>query len=223
MIAFGCATTSEEEYSAYVVPSLDRVAEPDSHLMRRHGYDSIHEPYNEMLAEAAEFDDLEALVLLHQDLSIEDEEFMEKIRGLLAASPEVAVLGAAGARGIPGLAWWEGESFGRIDAPRLVPGGAVLQYGEGSHEVDAVDGMLLVLSPWAVRELRFDADLAGPLDGYDIDFCLQARAKGARVIATSLSVRHHVPYEEFFDRRRWVDAAIALQRKWRLELAPPRL
>lgn len=220
MIAFGCATTNEEEYLAYADPSVRRVAEPDSLAMRRHGYDSIHEPYNEMLAEASASDDLEAVVLLHQDLTIEDEFFLAKVRTILAASEEVAVIGVAGARGVRGLAWWEGESHGAAHSPRLIPGGSHIRYSHGAHEVESVDGLLLVLSAWAARELRFDRDLAGPLDGYDMDLCLQARSRGERVVVADLAVSHHVGYERFFDRRRWSEATVALQRKWALDPMP---
>jgi len=215
MIAFGCATTDEQQYRAWAAPSIERIAEADSVQMRRHGHGSIHEPYNEMLDEAARWDDLEAMVLLHQDLEIDDEHFMAKLRGILAASPEIAIVGAAGARDVDGLAWWEGgESYGSFDSPILVPGGSRMTYSHGVHEVDSVDGMLLVLSAWAVRELRFDGELSGPLDGYDMDICLQARARGRKVVAGGLEVSHHTTYEGFFDRRRWVRAAVALQRKW---------
>lgn len=218
MIAFGCATTSEREYRAYAARTTERLAESDSLLMRRHGCDSIHAPYNEMLEQAAGRDDLEAIVLLHQDLSIVDDGFMAKIRAILAMAPDVAVIGNAGARNPPGLAWWEGESYGEIESPVLVPGGSRVVYSQGVHEVDCVDGMLLVLSAWAARELRFDDRLAGPLDGYDMDICFQARARGRRVVAGGLGVRHFSTYQDFFDRRRWVRAAVALERKWAPEL-----
>lgn len=222
MIAFGCATTNDQEFKAHAAPAIERVAEPDSLIMRRHGCDSIHDPYNEMLVEAGAREDLEALALLHQDVSIEDEHFVLKVRGLLAASPEIAVIGVAGARDVPGLQWWEGECHGRLTSPRIVPGGSTTLYSSGAHEVDSVDGMLLVLSAWAVRELRFDRDLAGSLDGYDMDICLQARARGGRVVVGELSISHHAP-NDFLDRRRWVDAAVAIQRKWGADLVPRRI
>ena len=220
MIAFGCATTSESEYRAFAEPSIRRLAERGSLVMRRHGYDSIQEPYNEMLARAGERDDLEAVVLLHQDLSIEDPFFLGKLRSLLAASDDVAVIGAVGARGVDSLAWWDGEeSHGHVDVPAMVPGGTRLDFSRGAHEVDAVDGLLLVLSAWAARELRFDADLSGPLDGYDTDICLQARAHGKRVVVGDFDVAHHVQVD-FFDRERWARAAVALRRKWAPERVP---
>jgi hypothetical protein len=223
VIAFGCATTDEQEFRAHAAPSIERVSETGSLLMRRHGYTSIHEPYNEMLAEAAEDDDLEAVVLLHQDVSIDDEHFLPKVRGMLAASSETAVLGVAGSRAPRGLAWWEGECHGRFESPALTPTGSRTTYSRGVHEVDSVDGMLLVLSSWAARELRFDGDLSGPLDGYDMDICLQARARGRRVVTGEFDVSHYTTYDRFFDRRRWVRASVALQRKWATDLVPRNL
>ena len=46
----------------------------------------------------------------------------------------------------------------------------------------------MVLSPWAVRELRFDESL-GKLHGYDFDICMQARAAGKKVVDAPTSAR----------------------------------
>lgn len=213
VISFGCATTDEREYRAYAAPTIEKLSERDSLLMRRHGYDSIHEPYNEMLEQAAEHEDLEAVVLLHQDVSIEDGFFLAKVRALLAASDDVAIIGSAGARDVTSLAWWEGSNRGRVESPTMVPGGNFEIYSRGNTEVDSVDGLLLVFSAWAARELRFDRDLAGELDGYDADICLQARACGRRVVVGDFKVFHYTQ-RDFLDHRRWVRAAVALQRKW---------
>src|SRR4051794_39091012 len=48
-------------------------------------------------------------------------------------------------------------------------------------EVDTVDGILLVLSPWAVRHVRFDESL-GLVQGYVLDVCLQVREAGRKVV-----------------------------------------
>ena len=53
-------------------------------------------------------DDLEALVLLHQDAEIVDPDFCAKVRQALA-DPEVAIVGCAGAIGVRSIAWWEGS------------------------------------------------------------------------------------------------------------------
>ena len=54
--------------------------------------------------------------------------------------------------------------------------------------------MLLVLSPWAVRNLRFDEALALG-HGYDVDYCLQARAAGRKVMTADLALTHHQSLE----------------------------
>jgi hypothetical protein len=216
VLAFGCATTSDEQYLAHAVPTIERLSEESSLLMRRHGQRTIHEPYNEMLDEAATRDDLEAVVLLHQDVSIDDPHFAARVRALLAADERIAVIGVVGARRPRGLAWWEGEAAaGTVASPCLTPtGDAAVDYGIAAREVEAVDGIVLVLSAWAARDLRFDPAL-GPFDGYDADICLQARALGGRVVVGDFpGVAHHVDGDAFFDRDRWVRGSVALSRKW---------
>ena len=66
-----------------------------------------------------------------------------------------------------------------------------IDFGGHDEDVDAVDGLLLVLSPWAVRNLRFDADRFDHFHGYDVDFCFQARAAGRRVVVDDIELLHH--------------------------------
>jgi hypothetical protein len=213
MIAIGCASSDERGFEAGAARAVESIAESSSLLLRRHA-EPIDRAYNEMLEEAASRADLEAVVLLDQDLSIAGD-FLTPVRELLAASPDIAVVGAFGVRHAPGRPWWEGKRYGRLDCPLLVPGGLRRRYSSGAHEVDFVDGMALVLSSWAARELRFDADLPDQIDLHAADLCMQARACGRRVVASSaLRVTSYRTYVGSMNRRRWLDAAVALRRKW---------
>jgi GT2 family glycosyltransferase len=214
VIAFGSAITSPETYERFALPGIRRVQEPDSPLLSRSGYDSIQRPYNEILDEAAALDDLEALVLVHQDLELTDRGFLANMRRLLA-QPGVGVVGMAGARAISGLGWWEGEVYGGCFAP-----GFSGRFSIGSHEVEMVDGALLVLAPWVVRTIRFDETFSSDFHGYDVDFCLQARAAGGRVIVTDIGYHHDWTKDPGDDRERWTAASIRLSRKWEPELWP---
>ena len=69
---------------------------------------SIFRSYNALLDRAAERDDLEALVLLHQDAEIVDADLCAKVRAALS-DPEVAVVGCVGALDVRSIAWWEGS------------------------------------------------------------------------------------------------------------------
>lgn len=185
MIAFAACIGSEAKFRRCAVPGIRLAAEPDSPVVEATTEDSIFEAYNEVLDALAGCDDLEGLVLLHEDTEIVDPGFCEKLR-LRLADPGVAVVGVVGARGVTSLSWWEGETFGRVVETR-----GLLDFGGGTHAVDAVDGLVLALSPWAVRNLRFDAERFRGFHGYDVDFCFQARAAGRKVLVDELAVVHH--------------------------------
>jgi len=94
MIAFACATTDEREFRAYAAPATARVAEESSLLLRRHRVTERARAYNEMIAIAAEREDLEALVLIDQGVTIESDGFLADLRALLSAGEDIAVIGA---------------------------------------------------------------------------------------------------------------------------------
>ncbi len=57
------------------MPGIRRAAEPDSEILDLRSAGTIFESYNALLDEAAALDDLEALVLVHQDAEIVDPDF----------------------------------------------------------------------------------------------------------------------------------------------------
>ena len=69
------------------------------------------------------------------------------------------------------------------------------------------------MSPWAVRELRFDESL-GQMHGYDLDICLQARAAGKKVVTADFRVVHHHSLDLVGDPDGWVAAHMQLAEKW---------
>jgi hypothetical protein len=116
------------------------------------------------------------------------------------------------------LAWWEGEVHAGPVVHRYqehgggeMPGYAFADPGPVPAEVDAVDGFVMALSPWAVRSLRFDEEL---WQGYDLDFCLRARAAGRKVIAADISVTQHRPLELFPDAQAWILAQLQFAERW---------
>ena len=154
--------------------------------------------YNLLLEKAAQLENLEALVLVHQDAEIVDDDFCAKVRKALS-DPDVGVVGCVGALGVRSIAWWEGSvtwaSFihrygeyggGEITAFSWATDGmpAYAQTGE----VDTVDGFLIALSPWVVQNVRFDESL-GQLHGYD--FYFQVRSAGKKVVTDHFRAIHY--------------------------------
>ena len=70
-----------------------------------------------------------------------------------------------------------------------------------------------MLSPWAVRNLRFDEALLLNY-GFDVDFCLQARAAGKKVAVADLRAVYHRSVELVGDLDVWIAAHVQLAEKW---------
>ena len=185
MIAYAACIGDREKYATICRPGLLRVTSDEDLIIEATHPRSIFVAYNEVLDAVRERDDLEALVLLHEDTEILSPELPGIVRSRLA-EPDVAILGAVGARGITGLSWWNApERFGGIVESR-----GLLHFSDGAAEVDTVDGLFMALSPWAVRTLRFDEASYVGFDAYDADICAQARAAGKRVLAQELPIVH---------------------------------
>jgi Glycosyltransferase like family len=223
MIAFGASITRPDVYHACAEPGIRRAAEPDAAVYALPAVGSISRSYNALLQRAAAHEDLEALVLVHQDAEIVSPDLCATIRATLA-DRDVGLIGCVGAIGVRSIAWWEGSvtlasfinryeehgggdlhsfSWSWDDAPPYARAG----------EVDTLDGFVLVLAPWVVRNLRFDEAL-GAFHGYDLDFCLQAREAGRRVVTADFRAIHHRPLEMLPDPREWIDAHIRVAEKW---------
>jgi hypothetical protein len=211
MIAFAVCVGSEEKLREYAQPGLQLACEADSAVAEVTTETSIFSAYNEVLDVFAPREDLEALVLLHEDVEIVDTQFCAKVRRRLA-EPDVAVIGAIGAIGVESLAWWQADGRGRVLESR-----GLVDFGGENHDVDSVDGLMLVLSPWAVRNLRFDDETFTGFHGYDADICFQARAAGKRVVVEDMAVVHHTK-GGFGDVARYAACDLAFRAKWGLPM-----
>lgn len=219
MIAFGTAITDSDEYRSHAQPGIRRTVEPDSEVFAFQSVGAVGRSTNLVLDQAARREDLEALVLVDEKAEISDLGFCEKVRRAFG-DPEVGAVGAAGATGGRSIAWWEGSvSCGPV--MQRYPdyeGGAMPAFSwtersPAPAEVEALDGLLVVLSPWAVRNVRFDEGLSLGY-GYEVDYCMQLRAAGKRVMTADLGVIHHRPLKVVDDLELWAEAHMQLAEKW---------
>lgn len=150
------------------------------------GQPSLAVAYNRILdLFAADHDG--PVVLLHDDLEIVDPAFETKAFAVLADQPDVALVGVAGGvREDAGLAWWEGPTIGHQTTDA-----AMLDFGQRTGEVAVLEGSVLVFSPWAVRNLRYDTAYRG---FYSADtVALPARRAGKRLWVADIGTHHHTP------------------------------
>jgi len=224
MIAFGCSITAPDVYARCAERGFRRVAEPDSEIVANAAAGSLFRSYNLIMEMVSGREDLEALVLAHQDAEIVDPAFCTKLRRALEDA-DVGLVGCVGAIDVRNIAWWEGSVTWASFAHRYTEhgGGEVQAFTWGNEafpgyartgEVESLDGFMMALSPWAVRNLRFDEELASQIHGYDLDFCLQVREAGKKVMTADFKVVHHHSLELIDDPEVWIEAHMRVAEKW---------
>jgi Glycosyltransferase like family len=223
MIAFGSSITKPEVYRRCAEAGILRAAEADSEIQAMESIGSIFRSYNALLDQFAEHQDLEALVLVHQDAEIVDSNFCATVRRCLA-DPQVGLVGCVGAIGVRSIAWWEAsvtcasfinryDEHGGGDLPSFSWAWSDAPAYARMGEVETLDGFVMVLSPWVVRNIRFDEAL-GEFHGYDLDLCLQVRETGRKVMTADFRAVHHRQLEMVPDPEQWIDAHIKIADKW---------
>jgi hypothetical protein len=223
MIAFGCSVTEPDTYRRCAEVGIRRAAEPGSEVRAMPSVGSIFRSYNALLDEFAGQEELEALVLVHQDAEIVDADFCAIVRRSLA-DPEVGLVGCVGAIGVRSIAWWEAsvtcasfinryDEHGGGDLPSFSWAWSDAPAYARVGEVETLDGFVLALSPWVVRNVRFDERL-GTFHGYDLDFCLQVREAGRKVVTADFRAIHYRQLEMVPDPEDWIEAHVRLAEKW---------
>jgi hypothetical protein len=226
LIAFGSSISGAEAYRRYAEPGVRLAAESGSEVFAFAAVEPVGRTYNLILEAASLHADLEALVLVHPHTEIVDPAFCAKVREVMR-DPEVGIAGCAGARRVRSIAWWEGDVVCAPVRQRYeeYQGGEIDSVSWARRqpppaEVEALDGQLLVLSPWVVRNIRFDETLLLG-HGFDLDFSLHVRQAGRKLIVEDLRVVHHRSLELISDLEVWVEAHIHMAEKWNGTLHDP--
>ncbi len=203
MIIYGVCVGGRGTFNSILRPSLPETAT----VLTRHRQTSIFDAYNSILDEASMSPNVEALVLLHDDIEL-GADFEIQVRHALRFGDVIGSIGSIGPRSI---AWWDADRRGRVVDSRI----GLQDFGGGIAEVDTIDGLVMILSPVA-QTLRFDSHGFRGFHGYDIDFCFQARHSGMRVIVAPLDLIHHSQHSLNDSGRAksfWI-ADLVWQRKW---------
>jgi hypothetical protein len=201
-IAYGTCVGSWDKLHCNVVPRVG-----DRPLLALSGQTQLTVAYNTIL-DVYRGRGFEAVVLLHDDLELTDRNAETEFLAALA-DPDVALVGVCGGKGDKTLAWWESETVGH----QMTDSG-MLDFGVRTGDVAFIEGSLMVFSPWAVENLRFDERYPGFL-GYD-DVCLTAREAGKRVTVVDVDTHHHttVGFKSPAIAAAWDVAEEIFQEKW---------
>ncbi len=214
MICYGCCVGPTAHFEELALPALSAILEPSDTLLTARHATSITSAYNSFIDEAGAMSDVEALVLLHDDVMIRDRNFAPRVRRLLK-DPTVGVIGVVGGSGLRDMSFWEGRST----KGRVWDGARFLDFGPPRGDVDVVDGLLMVLSPAAIDTVRFDETTFDGFHGYDADYCLSCRQRELRVVVEPFVLYHRSTGS--MSSPSYSDAEAAFKRKWAGTLSRP--
>ena len=214
MICYGCCVGPTTHFEELALPALSRVLGPQDTLLTARDATSITSAYNGFIDEAGAMNDVEALVLLHDDVVLLDRNFAPRVRRVLR-DPTVGVVGVVGASGLCSMSFWEG----RTTKGRVWDGTRSLDFGPPRGDVDVVDGLLMVLSPAALEAVRFDEITFDGFHGYDADYCLSCRQAGLRVVVEPFVLYHKSTGQMASSAHSVAEAAFA--DKWAGSLSRP--
>ena len=184
MIVVGCCVGPGGRYQQIAGPSLERVLRPPDQLVLIEDATGICTAYNAVLAAARAAPECEGVLLVHDDVELVGDDVRDLLSALLR-EPGVGVVGVAGGRDLAWGKWWSG----RVLAGRNNDTAGSRTLGAPTADVDAVDGCLMLVTPQALH-LDFDADGFPGYHGYDVDFSLQVRSAGLRVVTRPVGYRH---------------------------------
>lgn len=201
-LVYGVCVGSWDKLRANVVPHVG--SQP---LLGLSGQSSIADAYNTIL-DAYQDDSFDALVLQHDDLEITDPEADNKFLEALS-DPAVALVGIAGGSARTGMAWWNVDPIGHQKTDAMM-----IDFGVRTGDVDLLEGSLLVFSPWAVRNLRFDSRPG--FHSYDEIAMRVHRTYNKRVVVVDVDTHHHtgLGFDDEASQAGWLSGDIWFREKW---------
>ncbi|WP_392545013.1 glycosyltransferase [Oryzobacter telluris] len=214
MIVVGCCVGPGGRYDRITGPSLASLVQPDDVVVLVEGASGICGAYNAVLRRAREVEGCQGVLLVHDDVELPGRDVRD---ALLAAAtePGVGLVGVAGGRGLAWGKWWSGRHLaGHRNDTR-----GTFDLGRVADDVDAVDGCLMFITPRAVH-VDFDEVTFPAFHGYDVDFSLQVRSAGLRVVTRSIPYRH-LDKGSAGDDATFVEAMRDLEAKWPGWIRPP--
>lgn len=204
VIGYGCCVGDWYRFARNVAQRIN----PARTILAISGQRSIAVAYNTIL-DAFAARDVDAVILLHDDLEITDPDAEAKFLAEME-DPAVMLVGVAGGDGQHGLAWWNHSPVGHQQTDAMN-----IDFGPRRGDVTLLEGSILAFSPAALRAVRFDPQFPG-FHGYD-EIGMQAAQLG-RVVVADVDSHHHsaMGFKTAASHEDWLGSDRLYRGKWNL-------
>jgi hypothetical protein len=202
-VGYGCCAGSWDRFNRYVVPPA-----AGAPVLGLSGQTSIADAYNAMLVWAAD-QNLDMLILQHDDLEITDPDHVAKFAAVFAADEYVMLAGVAGGSARSGLAWWNCDPVGHQRTDSMM-----IDFGLRSGVVDLLEGSILVFSGTGIAALAFESRPG--FHGYDEVAMLATRQPGWSAVVVDVDTHHHTAlgFDNEASHQDWLEADRWFRQKW---------
>ena len=197
MIYYVISCIDKTKYEKYLKPSIESFVNIENRLILMEGKGNIFQKYNhaiDPLKKNLTKDDV--VIFLHDDVTILDKNFEEKIKLFFKYKSNIGVAGVIGTTQFPEEGgWWHSDR-------RVYGRGKILQSHpkkenywmidrEGMFDnLVAVDGCMLCFSYNFLKDYSFDEKTFKNFNFYDVDSCFECLKSGFDVGIIDVSIQH---------------------------------
>lgn len=185
MIGFGVCVGPTDLFEQVSGPSIRRFNAEGAPVLTVTGQSSMFRAYNALL-DQAQSAGCSGLLMIHDDVELRADP-RPALEPLLE-DDSVGVVGALGGMRPTSLAWWS-QREGRKG--RLEDWGKVHDYSSGVFDVDVVDDVIMCVSPWTIKNIRFPESRYGGFEGLGVILSSIIRRQSRRVLVADFDAMHH--------------------------------
>lgn len=219
MIHYIVACKDTTTLDQFLHPSFEKYRSPESLMYIEEGEDrTIFKKYNDALSRIPKIEDNDVVVFSHDDITIKDEYFEDKLDLYFKIRTKVGIAGVIGTNIFEeGSGWWltdrQTNTRGRIVQGFKDGSEHTMAEPSGSDDsqIVSVDGCVLFMRGIVAQTFRFDEDTYTGYHFYDVDTCFTLLEQGWDVGIIDVLVKHE---SEGPLTQSWYDNRVNFMNKW---------
>jgi hypothetical protein len=222
---FICSATKGDREDTLLYKSLKAHNLLDIAYIHENNKDPLPQVYNKAMDFAKE-NDIEYLILLHDDITLESFDICDRVRKSLDLFDVIGVAGCTKAKIKKPTLWhlmsreFKGNcNKGAVSHPVITEDGdsekLVTCFGSFPHRVLLLDGVFLAMSKKVFSSVRFDESNPAGFHHYDLDFSLACNKAKFKLGVCDIMITHASPGLKSLEDKEWNKGQDWFLNKWK--------